>query len=207
MTRFNPLRFSASALALAAVATFSVGCDSGTTEPGKTPPGHTDEHGHGEHAIGTVTVEGRSVTVQITGELEASKTYPHCHLVVNGDPVDSMRIWIGDEHGENAVRGAVQGLGSHPIVDLETPADLEGAFLGVEIVVEVTDRDPLGEALVHKGRGLRLRRLPAVHRQRQRRLRAGHGLAGRCRVAGCCRTGGRGGFRVCVVRTGKSTTR
>ena len=136
MTRFNPLRFSASALALAAVATFSVGCDSGTTEPGKTPPGHTDEHGHGEHAIGTVTVEGRSVTVQITGELEASKTYPHCHLVVNGDPVDSMRIWIGDENGEDAVRGAVQGLGSHPVVDLEAPADLEGAFLGVEIVVD-----------------------------------------------------------------------
>ena len=140
MTRFNLLRFSASALALASVATFSVGCDSGTTEPGTNTPGHTDGDGHDhaseEHAIGTVTVEGRSVTVKINGELEAGKSYPHCHLVVNGEPVDSMRIWIGDEHGEDAMRGAVQGLGSHPIVDLEAPADLEGAFLGVEIVVD-----------------------------------------------------------------------
>lgn len=139
MTRFNPLRLSASALALAAVAAFSVGCDSGTTTPG-TDAGHTDgdghDHGSEEHAIGTVTVEGRSVTVKVNGELEAGKAYPHCHLVVNGEPVDSMRIWIGDEHGEDALRGAVQGLGSHPIVDLETPADLEGAYLGVEIVVD-----------------------------------------------------------------------
>lgn len=140
MTRFHPLRLSASALAIAAVAAFSVGCDSGTTPPSNNPAGHTDggghTHGHGEQAIGTVSVEGRSVTVKVMGELEAGKTYPHCHLVVTGDPVDSMRIWIGDEQGEDALRGAVQGLGSHPVVDLETPADLEGAFLGVEIVVD-----------------------------------------------------------------------
>lgn len=138
MTRLHPLRFSAAALALAAVAAFSTGCDSGTTGT-NTPPannGGGHEHGHGEHAIGTVEVEGRSVTVNITGELEPGKTYAHCHLTVTGDPVDKMLIWIGDASGDGALKGNVTGMdNNHPIVDLEAPADLHDAVLGVEITV------------------------------------------------------------------------
>lgn len=141
MTPFTTLRTLAAALAIAGVAALATGCDSGSNNATNTPPagnGGGHDHGHGEHPIGTVTVEGRSVTVLVSGELEAGKAYPHCHLTINGDPVDSMRIWIGDEHGEDALRGAVQGLGSHPVVDLETPVDLDGAFLGVEITVDGT---------------------------------------------------------------------
>lgn len=139
MTRFHPMRLGVSALALSAAALFTFGCDSGTTGAGTNPPASDhdhDDHAHGEHAIGTVEIQGRTVTVMISGELEPSKTYSHCHLTVTGDEVSTMRIWIGKPSGEGEFKGAVAGLGSHPVVDLETPADLEGAVLGVEIEVD-----------------------------------------------------------------------
>ncbi|XAM01075.1 hypothetical protein OT109_06735 [Phycisphaeraceae bacterium D3-23] len=136
MTRFNPLRLTTAALAIAAMSVFAVGCDSGTTDTPNPETGEHGEHGHGEHTLGTVNIEGRSVTVNIPGELEAGKTYAHCHLTVTGDTVDKMRIWIGDASGEDALKGNVTGIDQdHPIVDLEAPADLEGAVLGVEIEV------------------------------------------------------------------------
>ncbi len=138
MTRFHRLRLGVSALALSTAALLAVGCDSGTTGSGTNPPpaghGH-DDHAHGEHAIGTVEVQGRTVTVMITGELKPNTPYSHCHLTVTGDDVDTMRIWIGKPSGEGELKGVVAGLGSHPVVDLETPADLEGAVLGVQIEV------------------------------------------------------------------------
>jgi hypothetical protein len=135
MARFHPLRLGVSALALSTAALLAVGCDSGTTHPGTTPPAAGHAHGHGEHAIGTVQVQGRTVTVMIAGELKPNTPYSHCHLTVTGDDVDTMRIWIGKPSGEGELKGVVTGLGSHPVVDLETPADLEGAVLGVEIEV------------------------------------------------------------------------
>ncbi|MEM9415520.1 MAG: hypothetical protein AAGA29_08600 [Planctomycetota bacterium] len=138
MTRSNPLRLTTAALAIAAMSVFAVGCDSGSTDtPNPEPETHGDHgHGHGEHTLGTVEIEGRSVTVNIPGELEAGKSYSHCHLHITGDPVDKMRIWIGDPSGEDVLKGSVTGLGDHPVVDLEAPADLDGAVIGVEIEVD-----------------------------------------------------------------------
>ncbi|MFI4861624.1 MAG: hypothetical protein ACIAXF_13205 [Phycisphaerales bacterium JB063] len=136
MTRFNPLRFTTAALAIAAMSVLTVGCDSGSDTPADTPGDHADHgHGHGEHTLGTVEVEGRVVKVNISGELEAGEMYPHCHLTITGDPVDKMMIWIGAPSGEGALKGNVTGLGDHPVVDLEAPADLEDAVLGIEIEV------------------------------------------------------------------------
>ena len=140
MPRPYALYFPAFALTLGAAALCSTGCDSGTTDRGATRPaetgGHGHGHGHGEFALGTVEVEGRAVTVMLTGDLAPSKTYPHCHLSVTGDAVDVMRIWIGSPSGEDALKARVSGLDNgHPVVDLETPADLDGAVLGIEIEV------------------------------------------------------------------------
>ena len=137
----NSLRHLSALIAALAIAFTLTACGDGDSHDHDSHDDHDHEQGetHNEEApqqtLGTVELEGRTVTVMLSGELAPKTMYEHCHLKVAGERVDAMRIWIGEPSGEGALKSKVTGLGKHPTVNLETPDSLEGAVLGVEIEI------------------------------------------------------------------------
>lgn len=154
-------------LPLSLAAILATGCkESGsapTPSPGGTATGAGDHdghdhdghdhdgHGHGEeHALGTITLEGTTLTVTQDGDVAAGKEASFDIAVTAGTAPTAIRVWLGAEDGSGSTKAKAEREGEGFHVHVEAPATL-GTDAKLWVEIELAGKKATGSIAIRPG--------------------------------------------------------
>lgn len=93
-----------------------------------------DDHDHSEmRSLGSVTIAGTTLAVSVSSDLRPSSDV-HLDLEVESGPIPAaVRFWIRDEAGTGELKSKAVAHDAHFHGQTESPANMAGASLWIEI--------------------------------------------------------------------------
>ena len=116
--------------------------DDGHDHSGETDPREAHDSAEGQDTEqdsdevimrGTVTIAGSTLAVSVSPELKPASEVSLNIEVESGPVPASLRYWIGDETGTGALKSKADAHDNHFHGQAETPKDLTGASLWIEV--------------------------------------------------------------------------